>query len=148
MLTIENWSKKNIDKEVFYLSNENKVKVSIFSAEKVLGIFKHKRFVENRPRLAIEAAKNYMEYSSNENLEKCKIASANAYSYAAALCGSNADIVTTAAAAAATSAYYRADIGDKSIDSSAANSVSYAGAVCEAAKQQITDYIKELKGKK
>lgn len=72
------------------LSKEQKVKYAIFCAEQVLDIFEKKYPDDKRPRIAIEAAKKYLENPIEENRRAAADAAyasytaADAASYAAA----------------------------------------------------------------
>ena len=78
-LTIENWSIENIKKEINELEHIYQVKVAVFSAEKVIGIFENEYPDDKRPRLAIEATKEFIKNPTKENRQKCKDAAADAY---------------------------------------------------------------------
>ena len=89
-----NWSNWLI---VRFMSHEQKVQYAIFAAEQVIEIYEKKYPNDDRPRKAIEAAKNYLKDKSLKN----KKAAAAAYAAAAA----------DAAAAAAAAADAAAEIG-------------------------------------
>ena len=92
------------------MTKKENLKIAIFSAEQVLNIFEKKYPNDNRPRNAIEAAKEVLRKNNIENREKAR--------YAA-----DAD----AADAAANAAYYAADAADAAADAYyAANAAYYA----------------------
>ena len=83
------------------LSHENKVRYAIYAAEQVLGIFEEKYPDDKRPRLTIEAAKNYLANPCDETKE----AAADSTAYAArAASDASADSAADSAAYAARAA--------------------------------------------
>ena len=92
---------------VRFMSNEQKVQYAIFSAEQVIDIFEKKYPNDDRPRKAIEAAKNYLKDKSKKKAYAADAADAAAYAaYAAdaAYAAAAADAAYAAAAAAAADA--------------------------------------------
>ena len=119
-LTIENWSRLNIKEGIKDFTHVEKVGLAAFCAEKVIGIFESKYPDDKRPRLAIEAAKEFIKNPTDESKQRCK-----------------------QAADAADAAAYSAD--------ATAYAAAYAAAAYtnnDKVKQEIIDYIKELKGEK
>ena len=139
-LTIENWSHKNIKEEIKDFPHIEKVELAVFCAEKVIGIFESKYPDDKRPRLAIEATKEFIKNPTDENKQRCKEA---AYAANAAYA---ADVAAYAANAADVAAY-AADVAAYAADYAAA-AADYAAAAAKSncLKQEIIDYIKELKG--
>ena len=76
------------------LSHLKKVEYAIFAAEQVIDLFEIKYPNDNRPRLAIEAAKNFIKDPTEENKEICRkaayAANAAANAYAADAYSANA----------------------------------------------------------
>ena len=99
-----NWSNWLI---VRFMSHEQKVQYAIFAAEQVIDIYEKKYPNDDRPRKAIEAAKNYLKDKSLKN-KKAAYAAAAADAAAAARAAA-ARAAAAAAAAAADAAAYAAD---------------------------------------
>jgi len=86
------------------LMNKNQcIKYAIFAAKQVLGIFEEKCPEDKRPRLAIEAAENYLKDPSKNNKKAAAAyaAAAHAATYAAAAAAYAAAAHAANAAAAA-----------------------------------------------
>jgi hypothetical protein len=107
------------------LSKENKIHYAIFAAEQVIDIFEKKYPNDNRPRKAIEAAKNYLKDPSAAN-KKVAYAAAAAAAYAAAY-------ATNAAAYAADAAAYAAYAADAAAAYAAAADAYATNATAHAA---------------
>jgi hypothetical protein len=105
------------------------IKYAIFAAEQVIGIYEKDYPKDDRPRKAIEAAKDYLK-KSNANAAN---AAANAAAYAAANAAANAAKAAYAANAANAAAYaaYAAD---------AAAYAAYAANAAAEIKQETIDY--------
>ena len=86
---------------VRFMSNEQKVQYAIYAAEQVIDIYEKKYPDDDRPRKAIEAAKNYLKDKSLENKNAAYAAAAAAVDAAYAA----VDAAYAAAAAAAYAAY-------------------------------------------
>ena len=84
---------------VRFMSNEQKVQYAIFSAEQVIDIFEKKYPNDDRPRKAIEAAKNYLKDKSKKKADAAYAAYAAAYAAAAADAYAAYDAAYAAAAA-------------------------------------------------
>ena len=144
-LTIDNWSHKNIQEEIKDFTHVEKVGLAVFCVEKAIGIFESKHSNDNRPRLVIEAAKEFIKNPTEENKEKCRAAA-----YAAA----DAATVAVYAVYAAIYAAYATDALTTAVYT--AYAAVYAVYADDAAadvknnslKQEIIEYIKELKGEK
>lgn len=67
------------------LGKRDRIRYAIYAAEKVLAIHEQKYPTDDRPRKAIEAAKNYLESPTEKNR-----AAAAAYAYAAAASAASA----------------------------------------------------------
>jgi hypothetical protein len=101
---------------VRFMTHEQKVQYAIFAAEQVIDIYEKKYPNDDRPRKAIEAAKNYLKDKSLENKNAAyttatdaayaAYAAADAAAYAAA--AADAAYVAAAAADAADAAYVAA----------------------------------------
>jgi hypothetical protein len=96
-------------------NKKQKVMYAIFAAEQVIDIFAKKYPDDKRPRLAIEAAKNYLKNPSTKT-KNAAAAAADAYATAyaatadaAAAAAAAADVYATADAYAAAAAYATAD---------------------------------------
>jgi hypothetical protein len=104
---------------VRFLSKEDKIRYAIYAAEQVIGIFEKKYPKDDRPRKAIEAAKEYLKNPSQKNKAAvdaaaaavdAAAAAAYAAAYAAyAAAAANAADAAAAANAAADAAAYAAD---------------------------------------
>ena len=96
------------------LSGENKVRYAIYAAEKVIGIFEEKYPDDKRPRLAIEASKNYLANPCHRT--KASAAKAAKAAYAAA---DAADAAYAARAVYAAKAAYAASDASDAADATA-----------------------------
>jgi hypothetical protein len=83
-------------------TREQKIQYAIFAAEQVIDIFEKKCPKDDRPRKAIEAAKSYLKFPTQENKNTAAAAAYAAAAYDAAAAYADA---TTAAAATAAAAY-------------------------------------------
>jgi hypothetical protein len=115
------------------------IKYAIFAAEQVIGIYEKDYPKDDRPRKAIEAAKDYLK-KSNANAAN---AAANAAAYAAA----NAAKAAAKAAANAAKAAYAANAANAAAYAAyAADAAAYAAYAANAAnaaaeiKQETIDY--------
>ena len=118
------------------MNHKQKIKYAIFAAEQVLSIFEEKYPNDNRPRKAIEAARNYLENPCKETADAAAYA-ADAAADAAAYAADAVDAVDAADAAAY--AAYAAD--------AAAYATAYATNAAYAAielKIKILTYGMEL----
>ena len=84
-----------------YMNKRQKVQYAVFAAEQVLHIFEDKHPDDDRPRKAIEAAKNYIKNPTRKN----KAAAAATTAADAAAYAATAAAAATAADAAAYAAY-------------------------------------------
>ena len=97
------WSKWVISRA---LNFNNKIKYAIFSAESVLDIFEKEYPDDSRPRIAIEAAKNYLKLKTKDAADAASYAAyAAAYAAYAAHAASNS---ANSASNSANSAVYAA----------------------------------------
>ena len=106
------------------MTHRQTIQYAIFAAEQVIDIFEKKYPDDYRPRLAIEAARDYLKDPSAKNKKA-------AAAYAAAAAAANAAYAAYAAAAAdaAANAAYAADASSAAADaSSAAAYAAYAAA--------------------
>ena len=99
-----NWANWMLTK---LFTKEQAIQYAIFAAESVLHIFEEKYPNDNRPREAINTAKNYIQNPTEENKEKAKII-ATAAAAARAATAAAARAATAAAARAAADAAYAA----------------------------------------
>jgi len=104
------------------MNKKQKVQYAIFAAEQVIDIYEKKYPTDDRPRKAIEAAKEYLAHPSVKNKTAAKTADAAATAYAA-----------TATYAADAAAVYAAD-------AAAAYAAAYAAAAYAAAYAAATAY--------
>ena len=129
----------------------NNVKYAVYSAELVLPIFEKKYPKDDRPRKAIEAAKNWLANQTKENAHAAHAAAAAAYAaaaYAAAYAAYAADAAAYAAAYAAyvaadAAAYAAADAADAAAAYAAAAAAAYAAyadAAAAYAYRKIIEY--------
>jgi hypothetical protein len=136
---------------VRFMTHEQKVQYAIFAAEQVIDIYEKKYPDDDRPRKAIEAAKNYLKDKSLENKNAAyaaaydaayaAYAAADAYAYAAAddaadaayVAAAAADAAYAAAAAAASYAYAAAAAAAYAADATAdAADAAYVAAYAAA----------------
>lgn len=115
------------------MNRRQRVEISIFCAEKVIDIFEKKYPSDNRPRKAIEAAKNWLESPTEDNRNAAAYAaSASAAAYAAS--------ASAAAAYAAASATYAA----ASAASAASVAATYAAARLNLQEEIIHEAVRIL----
>ena len=106
------------------LDKPQAVKIAVACAEHVLPFFEKKYPNDKRPRLAIEAALEWIKNPTDENRAKCRTAAAAAYAaYAAAAA---AAAYAAAAAAAYAAAAYAADAAADAADAAADAYAAYA----------------------
>ena len=123
------------------LNKLDKVRYAVYAAEQVIDIYEKKYTNDDRPRKAIEAAKNYIENPSRENAytaAHASIASANAADAAAASAAASAAdaadaasasdsaFAADAAACAADAAYYADSIASACAFACAADAYTFA----------------------
>jgi len=108
------------------MNKKQKVQYAIFAAEQVIDIYEKKYPTDDRPRKAIEAAKEYLAHPSVKN----KTAADAAVYAAAAYAADAADADAYAAAAAAAAAAYAAYAADA--DAYAAAAAAYAAYAADA----------------
>ena len=136
----EQFTCSKIKERLKELSHVDKVRFAVFSADQVIDIYEAK-YKNNKPRLAIDAAKLFIKEPTEENKEKCKdaaaAADADAYAYAAA----------AAYAYAAAAAAYAAAAADAYAAAAAAYAAAAAAAAYAAAAAADADAKLSLKGK-
>jgi hypothetical protein len=121
------------------MKKKQKVQYAVFAADQVIGIYDKKHPDDNRPRLAIEAAKKYLEKPSikNKNAAASAAVSAAAYAayaaYAAAYAAVSAAYAAAYAADSAAYAAYAAYAAAYAADSAAASAAYAAYAAASAA---------------
>ena len=111
------------------LNKLDKVRYAVYAAEQVIDIYEKKYTNDDRPRKAIEAAKNYIENPSRENAytaAHASIASANAADAAAASAAASAADAAASAACAADAAYYADSIASACAFACAADAYTFA----------------------
>ena len=116
------------------MNKKQKVQYAIFAAEQVIHIYEKKYPNDDRPRKAIEAAKNYLNNPSKKTKAAAAAAYAAAYAaaayaaaaYAAAAAAYAADAAASAADAAASAAAYAADADAAYAAADAAAAAAYA----------------------
>ena len=121
---------------VRYMNKKQRVQYAIYAAEQVLDIFEKKYPEDKRPRLAIEAAKNWVKSPTEKNRDAAAAADAAAYAadaaaYAAAYAA--ADAAAAAAAYAADAATYAAFAATYAAAAAAAAAYAAADAAAYAA---------------
>ena len=104
--------KKEIRKITKGFSREQNVKLAIYSAELVLPIFEKKYPKDNRPKLAVEAAKKCLASNTIENRIYAAVYASNADAAASAYASAFVDAADAAYAAAAAYAYAFVDAAD------------------------------------
>jgi len=112
------------------MTRPQKVEFAIFAAEQVIAIFEKKYPNDDRPRRAIQAAKDWRANPSVANEEACVLARRAA---AAAADAAAADAADAAAADAAADAYADAAAADAYADAAAADAYADAAAADAAA---------------
>jgi len=126
------------------MTNKQNIQYAIFAAEQVISIFEEKYPEDNRPRKAIEAAKNYLNKPNKET------ASAAYAAYAASAANAaSAAYAAASAAYAASAAAYVSYASSAAYAASAAAYVSYASSAAYAKmKTKIINYgIKLIESK-
>ena len=116
------------------LNKLDKVRYAVYAAEQVIDIYEKKYTNDDRPRKAIEAAKNYIENPSRENAADAADSAADAASAAAASAADAADAASAsdsafaadAAACAADAAYYADSIASACAFACAADAYTFA----------------------
>ena len=153
----ENFIQKLMESDKFIWANwlivrlmekTERVQYAIFAAENVLRIFEKKYTNDDRPRKAIEAAKNYLNNQSEENKMAADAADAAAAAAAYAVADAAADAAAYAAAdaadaaayAVAAAAYAAAAAAAAAADAAAA-AAAYAVAAAAAAAAQLKKTI-------
>lgn len=115
------------------MTHPQRVEWSIFCAEQVIDIFEKKFPKDDRPRKAIEAAKDWLKNPTEKN-RKAAAAYASAYTAAHAAATSAAAYAADAADAAATYAAYTAHVDDAAdSDNDGDAAATYASAAAYAA---------------
>jgi hypothetical protein len=120
------------------------IKYAIFAAEQVIGIYEKDYPKDDRPRKAIEAAKDYLKKSNANAANAAAYAAANAAANAAAYAAANAAKAAAKAAANAAKAAYAANAANAAAYAAyAADAAAYAAYAAKAAaeiKQETIDY--------
>lgn len=135
------WTEMRLVK-AYRWKKEDSVKLAIYAAELVLDIFEKENPNDDRPRKAIEAAKEYLK---NPGKDAAYVAANAAYA-------ANAENAANAAACAAADAAYAADSAARAADSAAyAARAAYAAARAADAKKinakiekWLAAHVKEL----
>jgi len=129
---------------VRYMTDEQKRQYAIYAAEQVIDIFEKEYPSDKRPRLAIEAAKNWVKSPAEKNRAAAASAASAAYAaYAAASAAAAAASASAAAAASAAYAVYAASAAAYAASAaayyaaSAAYAVYAASAAYAAAKKEM-----------
>lgn len=117
------------------LSKETNVKFAIFCVESALHIFKKKYPDDERPRLALEATKAYLNSPTEENRLK-------AYTAAYAAANAASDAASYAYAATYAASAYAADA--TSTAAYAASTAAYAASAAPLIKEHMLDYLRDL----
>jgi hypothetical protein len=137
------WSEMRIIK-AYHWKREDSISLAIYSAELVLDIFEKKYPENNRPRKAIEAAKNYLKALESGDNKKIKFAATAAYAAYATAATAAATATAAAADAAAYAAAYAADAAATAAATAAtADAAAYAAyaAATAAARKKLTKKI-------
>jgi len=129
--------KQEIRKITKGFSRKQNFKLAIYSAELALPIFEKKYPKDNRPKLAVEAAKKCLASNTIEN----RIYAA---SYAAATASTAAAYADDAFYAAASAAAFAAPLANTLTAATAADAAFYAAAADSDAVQKIMDYAIKL----
>jgi len=98
-MTVENFNYSNVEKCISDFSHVDKVRFGVYCAELVIDIYE-KYNLSKAPRLAIEAAKKWIESTTEENKKECKSDDARVAAADAAL---DARVAASAARVAADS---------------------------------------------
>jgi hypothetical protein len=135
-INVENLKRSNLSGWLANYSHVRKVELAIYCAELVIDIYESK-FNKKEPRLAIEAAKQWVKNPIEENRRAAADAADAAYAaYAAAA-------AAYAAYAAAYAAYAAAAAADADATAADAAYAAYAAAADAAIREKIINYIKE-----
>jgi len=114
-------------------SKEICVRFAVFCAEKALPVFEKEYPDDERPRLAIEAAKNWLKNQTEESRLMADAAAYAVYAAYAALDAAALDTAADAARAAADAAAYAAY-------------AAYAAINAGVSRTEIEEYLRELLG--
>ena len=159
MLTVENFTSSKIIKAITDFSHKDKVIFAVYCAELVIDIYENKSD-SKAPRLAIEAAKEWIKNPTEENKQKCRSAyteaayaataatTAAAYAAYAAAHAVHADdaVYAAATAAAATAADAAVAAADAAATADSAAHIAYAvSAYAATVKTKIVNKINEMK---
>jgi hypothetical protein len=138
---------------VRFMTHEQKVKYAIFAAEQVIDIYEKKYPGDDRPRKAIEAARNYLK---DKSLKNKNAAATAAYAADAAAAYAAADAAAAAAYAADAAAYAAAAYAaaaaadaayaaayDAAYAAYAAAAAAYAAAYAAATRKDMQNKILE-----
>jgi hypothetical protein len=164
-LTVEDFTRSKVKEAISGFTHKQKVIFAVYCAELVIDIYENKNDGK-APRLAIEAAKEWIKSPTEENKQKCKdadaayaaaAADADAAAYAAyaaadaadaaadADAAAYADAAADADAAAAYDAYAAADAADAAADADAAAAAADAAYAKNKIRQKIIDKVNEIK---
>ena len=138
-MTVENFNYSNVEECISDFSHVDKVRFGVYCAELVIDIYE-KYNLSKAPRLAIEAAKKWIESTTEENKKACKSDDARVAAADAALAARAARAAAWAAARAA-----RTDAAWAAADAAwAAAAASSAG---ESIKENIVNWLNSFNSK-
>lgn len=122
------------------MTHEQQIKYAIFAAEKVIGIYEKQYPDDDRPRKAIEAAKEYLKYpDKTHRLAARAAARAAAASGTTAYATAAANAAANAASYAAASVYFAAHAAAAASDAAAAHTAANAADTAANAADAAAD---------
>ena len=163
-MTVENFNYSNVEKCISDFSHVDKVRFGVYCAELVIDIYE-KYNLSKAPRQAIEAAKKWIESTTEENKKACKSDDARVAAADAALdarvaasaarvaadsfsahAAANAAALVAAAANAAHAAANAARAADAA-SAAAASAADAASSAGESIKENIVNWLNEFNSK-
>ena len=151
-MTVENFNYSNVEEYISDFSHVDKVRFGVYCAELVIDIYE-KYNLSKAPRLAIEAAKKWIESTTEENKKACKSFVIFAKDDARAAASASARAALAAANAAANAAWAAANAAASTARATASAArvadaaVSAAWAAGESMKENIVNWLNEFNSK-
>lgn len=142
-MTVENFNYSNVEECISDFSHVDKVRFGVYCAELVIDIYE-KYNLSKAPRLAIEAAKKWIESTTEENKKACKSDDARVADADAALAASAAANAARAARTdAARAAAWAAARAARAAASTASAAAAWAADAASEAASSAGESIKE-----
>ncbi len=144
-MTVENFNYSNVEECISDFSHVDKVRFGVYCAELVIDIYE-KYNLSKAPRLAIEAAKKWIESTTEENKKACKsddarVAAADAALAARAAASAAANAARAARTDAARAAAWAAARAARTDAAWAAADAAWAAAAASSAGESIKENI-------